>query len=82
MDEIELKQSADFLSIALEAIDSGSYDVAIDFVSDTAENIEDDSLAQKLHEAVDEIEFDHIEYGTELIEDVYSSILERIDQNH
>jgi len=39
MDETELTQNADFLSIALEEMEHGNYEVAQDFVGDVYENL-------------------------------------------
>ena len=39
MDETELSQNADFLSIALEQIDAGNYEVAREFIEDVYSNL-------------------------------------------
>lgn len=39
MDETELNQNADFLSIALEEMERGNHDVAQDFVEDVYSNL-------------------------------------------
>lgn len=39
MDNTELSQNADFLSIALEQIDAGNYEVAREFVEDVYGNL-------------------------------------------
>ena len=39
MNDKELIQNADFLSIALEEIEHGNYDVAADFVGDVQQNL-------------------------------------------
>lgn len=39
MDETELNQNADFLSIALEEMERGNYEVAEDFVGDVYSNL-------------------------------------------
>ena len=39
MDETELNQNADFLSIALEEMEHENYEVAADFVGDVYENL-------------------------------------------
>lgn len=40
MDETELMQNADFLSIAVEQMEKGNYDVAQDFVEDVYANLQ------------------------------------------
>lgn len=39
MDETELNQNADFLSIALEEIEHGNYESAAEFVGDVQESL-------------------------------------------
>lgn len=39
MDETELTQNADFLSIALEEMEHGNYEIAAEFVGDVQENL-------------------------------------------
>lgn len=39
MDETELNQNADFLSIALEEMERENYEVAADFVGDVQSNL-------------------------------------------
>lgn len=42
MDETKLKQMIDFLSIALEQLERGNYDIVEDFVGDVYEQLKDE----------------------------------------
>lgn len=79
MDEVELKQTADFLSIALECIDSGSHDVAIDFIEDVADDLEDENQAASLEGAAEFLESGDVDDAYGIIEEVNAEIIQDID---
>lgn len=79
MDDVELKQTADFLSIALECLESGSHDVAIDFIEDVADQLEDENQAASLEGAIGFIEDGDIDEAFGIIEEVNAEIMHDID---
>jgi hypothetical protein len=72
VNDTKLKQQADFLSIAVECIDDGNNDVAIDFIEDVAGNVEDKSRAATLEE-------DDSISARSSVEEVSAELLEEID---
>jgi hypothetical protein len=79
VNDTKLKQQADFLSIAVECIDDGNNDVAIDFIEDVAGNVEDKSRAATLEEAVEYLEEDDSISARSSVEEVSAELLEEID---
>lgn len=79
MDETELKQCVDFLSIALECLDSDDDEVAIDFIEDVADLVDDERQAADLDGAADYIASGDQQGGRAVVEQVSSELMEEID---
>lgn len=79
MDEIEMKQSADFLSIALECIDSGSHDVAIDFIEDVADDLDDENQSASLEGAAEFLSDGDVDDAYGIVEQVNAELIQDID---
>lgn len=77
MDEVKLKQCADFLSIALETFESGNEDVALEFIEDVIPDVSE-SHANDLREAKKHIESGNTSVGESLVGDVYSDLVDEI----
>ena len=79
MQDTELKQLADFLSIAMECIESGSHDVAIDFIEDVAEDVPDERQAADLEGAADHLASGDVDGAYSMVSQVSAELVEEID---
>lgn len=78
MNDIEQRQAADFLSIALECIEDGSYEVAADFVSDVADDLTGDKR-ETLLDASEKLENSEPEEAYSSVEKVNQELVTQID---
>lgn len=80
MQDTELKRLADFLSIAIETIDSGSNDVAIDFIEDVSKDVEKEDHAEALEDAITELSEGRNASARSTVETVSSELVQEIDE--
>lgn len=79
MNEIQLKQNVDFLSIALESIEAGSHDIAAGFIEDVADSLEDSNQSESLRGAIDMLESGDVDAAFGVIEEVNAELLSDIE---
>lgn len=78
MQDTELKQLADFLSIAVESIEEMNDDVAVDFLDDVADDL-DGKRARSLRSAIDDLAAGRRAKAIERVEEVSSALIQQID---
>lgn len=74
-----MTQNADFLSIALESIESGSHDVAIDFIEDVADSLEDERQSADLEGAIEHLEDGDVDGAYSIVEEINTELVQDID---
>lgn len=79
MQDTELKQLADFLSIAIESIDSENDAVAIDFIEDVADDLEDENQATSLEGAAERLASGDRAGARSIVEEVNAEIMQDIE---
>lgn len=83
MNQREISQNADFLSIALEEYRTGNTESAKEFVDDVRTALvraSRDDDAEKLQKAIDRLNEGMVEESREIVQEVYEGLLEEYDE--
>lgn len=80
MEDVELKQCADFCSIALESItDNSENEVAIEFLEDVVSSLDDEELKWDALDAVEQLEAGETDAARTTVRQLNSTLLSEID---
>lgn len=79
MNRIQLRQNADFLSIALESLEANSDEVAAEFIEDVADSIEHSDREDRLRDALSALDDGDLDTAEDLVMTVHTEVVDDVD---